>query len=92
MPRSSRSETVIVVEVVAKPLTTGKRHRENGPHLGDLRRFVADAEGLPDDALVRIDKGYMGERGRYDVSISTRHTEVLGDLVEPEAPFAEVSA
>jgi len=40
------------------------------PHLRDLRSFVDECEGLPDDILVRIDKGYLGEDGRQNVTIS----------------------
>jgi hypothetical protein len=55
------------VHHVAKPLGVS---RESGPHLRDLRSFVDECEGLPDDILVRIDKGYLGEDGRQNVTIS----------------------
>jgi hypothetical protein len=66
--RSTHTETSTVVIHVAKPL--GKE-RKNGPHLSDLRKFVEDCEGLPDDLLVHITNGYMSEGGRYDVTLKT---------------------
>jgi len=55
------------VQQVAKPSGVS---RENGPHLGDLREFVDACDGLPEDIRVDITDGYMGESGRYDVTIS----------------------
>ena len=81
MSRTSRSETVTVVEVRCEPLG---RARENGPHLADLRRFVSECDGLPDEARVSVDMGTLSESGRRTVRISLRHTEAIGDLVEPQ--------
>lgn len=55
------------VRHVARPLG---RARESGPHLGDLRRFVQECAGLPDEVLVRVEKGQLGESGRRDVTFS----------------------
>jgi hypothetical protein len=64
--RIENTQTTTTVRHTAKP---SGRARENGPHLGDLRAFVAECEGLPDDVRVRFTDGYMGESGRYDVTI-----------------------
>jgi hypothetical protein len=48
---------VVGVRHYAKPI--GK---EPGPHLADLREFVAACEGLPDDLQVKIDVGSYGDR------------------------------
>jgi hypothetical protein len=58
------------VQQVAKP--TGIS-RENGPHLRDLREFVDACDGLPENVLVRFEKGHMSESGRHDVTISLVH-------------------
>lgn len=65
--RRELTKTTITVEHRAEPMG---RARENGPHLWDLREFVKVCEGLPDNALVRIRNGHMGESGRHDVTIS----------------------
>lgn len=80
--RQQRTETVVEVRHIAKPLGT---KRENGPHLADLRRFVEACEGLPDETLVRIDNGHLSEGGRRDVVLFVRWVQVEGDLVVPEA-------
>jgi hypothetical protein len=71
--RIENTQTTTTVRHTAKPYgrarENGPRARENGPHLGDLRAFVAECEGLPDDVRVRFTDGYMGESGRYDVTI-----------------------
>jgi hypothetical protein len=67
--RGEYTETRTTVRHIATPLAS--KGRENGPHLGDLRAFVAECEGLPDSIVVRIDKGHMGESGRYDVTFET---------------------
>lgn len=58
------------VRHVAKPMGVG---RSNGPHLADLREFVRECEGLPDDLVVRIDKGNLDEGGRRDVTFQVDH-------------------
>jgi hypothetical protein len=68
--RTTDTTTTTRVQHIAKPTDGSARHRrENGPHLGDLREFVAACEGLPDDVLVRITDGHMDEGGRYDVTL-----------------------
>jgi hypothetical protein len=67
--RDERTTTTTWVRYVAEPLAS--KGRENGPHLGDLRRFVEECEGLPDSIKVHINKGHMGESGRYDVTFET---------------------
>lgn len=81
--RTTTDTTTTCVRHVAKP--TGVA-RETGPHLGDLREFVAACKGLPDDLRVRTEKGYMGEDGRYDVTLQITY-------LHPAAlPLAEVTA
>ena len=65
--RTTTSLTTTRVQIVAKP--TGIS-RESGPHLRDLREFVDACDGLPEDILVRISEGHIGEDGRNDVTIS----------------------
>lgn len=64
---SEITKTVRTVRHIAKP---SYKARENPPHLSDLRAFVAACDGLPDDVLVRIDKGQLNESGRHDVTFS----------------------
>lgn len=66
MARGEHTDTTTWVRCIAEPLAS-KGH-ENGPHLGDLRRFVEECEGLPDSIVVRIDKGPLSESGRRDVT------------------------
>jgi hypothetical protein len=70
MPRSTESKTVTSVHHVCQPQG---RARENGPHLVDLRAFVAECEGLPDDLRVTIENGYLDEGGRRTVTFRVRH-------------------
>lgn len=71
----------IVVRHVAEPLGHG---RENGPHLGDLRAFVAACDGLADDVLVRIDNGQLDEGARRRVTF----TATVRRDVTPESAAA----
>lgn len=74
--RGERTETTTTVRYVAVPL--GSKGRENGPHLGDLRRFVEECEGLPDSIVVHIDKGHMDSAGRYDVTLRASWKQPAG--------------
>ena len=89
MTRQSKTSTVTVVEHRCAPMG---RSRENGPHLSDLRAFVAECEGLPDDLRVFVDNGHMNEAGRYMVTFRVRHAEEAGDLNEPQAAPDEVAS
>lgn len=60
------------------------RERENGPHLRDLREFVAACEGLDDDVLVRINEGHLDEGGRRTVSLVVSVVEKLEDKVSED--------
>ena len=64
--RTTASVTTTRVTHLAKPMGVA---RESGPHLKDLREFVDACDGLPEGIFVRIEKGHMGESGRYDVTI-----------------------
>lgn len=64
--RSTITRTTTVVRHVARPMG---QTCENGPHLYDLRKFVEACRDLPDDALVRIENGYLSESGRRDVTL-----------------------
>lgn len=75
--RNTRSTRTTTVSHIAKPLA--EKGRENGPHLGDLRAFVAACEGLPDSIVVRITVGHMGESGRRDVTLETKWSEGIDD-------------
>jgi hypothetical protein len=75
--RRTVNTTVTHVSHVASPM--GKA-RENGPHLIDLREFVAACEGLPHDVLVRIDKGYLSESGRKDLTFTVNYTHPPEDV------------
>jgi hypothetical protein len=68
--RSTSTTETTSVRYIAKPRG---RNRENGPHLADLRAFVAACGDLPDDLLVRIEKGHLDEGGRHDVTFSVTH-------------------
>lgn len=74
MARHTSTVRTTTVGVIAKPM--GKA-RENGPHLADLRAFVAECEGLPDSLLVRITDGHLDESGRRNVMIETVLREPL---------------
>lgn len=78
--RRTKSTTVTEVRHVATPL--GKA-RENGPHLGDLRAFVAECAGLPDDVLVRIRDEHMSESGRRDVTFSASYQHLADEIEAP---------
>lgn len=80
MGRHERTTTTTTVRYIAEPLAS--KGRENGPHLGDLRKFVAECEGLPDSIVVRINKGHMGEAGRYDVTLETSWSRPAKDGAE----------
>lgn len=66
------------IRTVSVTETTHVRHvarpwggtRENGPHLHDLRAFVAACDGLADDTLVRIEPGQLDEGGRRNVTLT----------------------
>ena len=90
MARSETTKTTTTVKYVGKPRG---RARENGPHLADLRAFVAECEGLPDDLKVRISNGHMGESGRYDVTIEATWSRdfVDGEPAPEEAVEEEKS-
>lgn len=76
------TKRIRTVSYVARPMG---RERENGPHLGDLRAFVAECDGLPDDLLVRIDPGHVHEGGRRDVTFTARQeTELVGEATNGE--------
>jgi hypothetical protein len=86
MTQSKRTEerfSEVRVTYTAKPLGSD---RENGPHLGDLREFVAACDGLPDDLKVRIDEGHLNEGGRRDVQFLVVHRTRQPALNEPEHP------
>jgi hypothetical protein len=68
--RSDVTKRTIRVQLVCRPFG---RKRETGPSLRDLRDFVEACDGLPDDLGVNVDKGHMGEDGRYNVTLSVRH-------------------
>ena len=68
--RSTNSTTTTTVRYFAKPMGA---ERENGPHLSDLRAFVAECDGLPDDVSVRINNGNLSESGRRDVELSVAY-------------------
>jgi len=53
--------------------------RENPPHLGDLRAFVALCEGMPDGAQVTITPGTLNEAGRRTTTFLAVYTRT-----EPE--------
>lgn len=65
MARRTSTVRTTTVLWVAKP--SGETRR-NGPHLGDLRAFVAECDGLPGDTPVRITEGNLSESGRRDVT------------------------
>lgn len=64
--RTTATITTTTVRHIAKPLGESQ---ENGPHLLDLREFVAACEGLPGNAFVRVTPGTLGESGRRDVTL-----------------------
>lgn len=80
MKRVSTVETT-EVRYVARPMG---RERESGPHLADLRAFLAECEGLPDDALVRIEPGQLDESARRNVTLSV----TIRRPIEPAAGSA----
>ena len=65
--RTTTTTTTTRVQHFARPMGVA---RESGPHLHDLREFVDACDGLPEDVLVRISEGHIGEDGRNDVTIS----------------------
>jgi hypothetical protein len=73
-----------MVEHIARPMG---RANENGPHLRDLRDFVAACDGMDDNLLVRIEPGHLDEGGRRNVTISTRkRTSDEPNPLTPETP------
>jgi hypothetical protein len=74
--RSDYTLRTIEVSHIAKPLGIG---RENPPHLGDLREFVAACEGLPDELLVTVQQGRSEKGGRRDMTISVRQVVPVSD-------------
>jgi hypothetical protein len=69
----SRTVSTVTTETVRHLAKPYGRNRENGPHLADLRAFVAACEGLPDDVLVRIENGYLDEGGRRNVTFTANY-------------------
>lgn len=63
----------------AKPLGPD---RENGPHLGDLRDFVAACAGLPDHLKVRINDGHLSESGRCTVQFLVTQRTLITDATD----------
>lgn len=74
--RNTSTITTTRVTQFAKPMGTA---RENGPHLADVREFVAACEGLPDDTLVRIEPGVLGLGGRHTVKITATHQHSIDE-------------
>lgn len=74
MSRTTNTIRTTTVRYTADPLG---RARENPPHLGDLRAFVAECEGLPDDLPVRITDGHLNESGRHSTLFEAVWREVL---------------
>lgn len=70
--RSTVTSTETYVRHIARP---SGRERANPPNLGDLRAFVAAAEGLPDDLHVFIERGHVGEGGRHNTTLTVRYRE-----------------
>jgi hypothetical protein len=75
MSRTTSTVRTTTVRVVAKPMGEG---RENPPHLADLRRFVDECDGLPDDTVVNIVDGHLNESGRHDTIL----TAVIREPIE----------
>ena len=72
--RSDWTERNTTVRIVAKPY--GPNGKGYPPSLGDLRKFVAACEGLPDDTTVRINQESPGMDGRYanvELSVRVKH-------------------
>lgn len=87
MTRKTTTITETIVRHFAEPMG---RERKNGPHLADLRAFVAECEGLPGDLLVRITNGHLDEGGRMRVTIAVKHTHPKPVAEqEPEGPDSE---
>jgi hypothetical protein len=80
MSKTEYTQTTTAVRYTAEPMG---RNRENPPHLGDLRKFVEECEGLPDSVSVRINKGHMGESGRYDVTIEATWQRPAEEVATP---------
>lgn len=74
--RRTTTTTETVVRHTARPMGEAQ---ENGPHLGDLREFVARCEGLPDDVLVHVESGQLSEGGRRVVTLSLRYRHPAED-------------
>lgn len=72
MSRTTTTTKTTTVRYLAKPLG---RAAENGPHLVDLREFVALCDGLPDELRVSIQNGHLDEGGRHNVTFSVTHQE-----------------
>lgn len=71
-----------VVTHVAEPMG---RERNNGPHLADLRAFVAACDGLPDDTRVHFEDGHLNEGGRRNVTIrASIRASIRTPLADPE--------
>lgn len=68
--RTTTTSTVTTVQHIAKP---SGRNRQTGPHLADLRAFVEKCDGLPNEVLVHIDHGHVGEDGRCDVKLTATY-------------------
>jgi hypothetical protein len=70
---------------IARPHGPG---RENPPHLWDLRKFVAECDGLPDGMVVSIKDGPSAAKdaGRRDVTFAVTLKEpVTDEMVEERA-------
>lgn len=72
--RTERRVQRVEVRHVAQPMGG---NRESGPHLIDLREFVAACAGLPGDLLVHVDQGRMDEGGRRVVTFSVSQETML---------------
>lgn len=67
---TKRTTVTVETTTVRHVATPQGKDRENGPHLGDLRAFVAACGGLDDGLVVRIDTGSLDEGGRHNVTFT----------------------
>lgn len=80
MIRTTQTKTTTHVRYIAKPVTLQNGSRENPLHLGDLRTFVSECSGLPDDCRVRIVEGDLSESGRRDVTLSLEYQHPIPEV------------